>query len=62
MLSSLSVYEAVIGKSIADELGISVNDVITLAYNNSNVILTIVGIYKAINRFANLLNIPFTYH
>ncbi|MEM0490842.1 MAG: ABC transporter permease [Ignisphaera sp.] len=58
-LSRLNVYEVVVGRAIADELEISVGDNIVLEFGNKSATLTVVGIYRGLNRFAeNFIYIP----
>lgn len=58
-LDGLGVYEVVIGRAIADELGVSVGDNINLVVGNKSIILRVIGVYRALNRFAeNTAYIP----
>uniref|UniRef100_A0A7C4NTH9 ABC transporter permease n=2 Tax=Ignisphaera aggregans TaxID=334771 RepID=A0A7C4NTH9_9CREN len=58
-LSGLGVYEIVLGRAIADELGIPIGSNVVLEYGNNSITFTFVGIYRAINRFAeNSVYIP----
>lgn len=58
-LGGLGVYEVVISKSIADELNILAGDNIVLTLGNTSITFKVVGVYRAVNKFAeNTIYIP----
>ncbi len=50
-LSSNSLSQAVIGKSLAEDLGISVGSSIELSYGNSTQVFSVVGVFQTGERF-----------
>jgi putative ABC transport system permease protein len=50
-LSNISTQQAVVGKSLAEELGVSVGSHIELSYGNTTQIFTVVGVFQTGERF-----------
>jgi putative ABC transport system permease protein len=50
-LTNISTQQAVVGKSLAEELGVSVGSHIELSYGNTTQIFTVVGVFQTGERF-----------
>ena len=50
-LSNSSVAQAVVGKSLAEELGVSIGSSVELSYGNSTQVFTVVGVFQTGERF-----------
>jgi putative ABC transport system permease protein len=50
-LSNISTQQAVVGKSLTEELGVSVGNHIELSYGNTTQIFTVVGVFQTGERF-----------
>lgn len=50
-LTNISTQQAVVGKSLAEELGVSVGNHIELSYGNTTQIFTVVGVFQTGERF-----------